>query len=435
MCWKRDPANRHSVILCLAFGSRRAFSKIKRLFSCRGEEAMLNARHFMVLSGLAMLSGAFASSRLGAADVKVADPTSVVMIVNRDSNDIAFMDIKTKKIVGRTFLGNNVNPHMVMMSPDGRYVVTGGTRANKAYIIDARTLELVKVIPTDIAPEHLSFSPDGRWYYQGNPEGDSISVIDMLSLTKIKTIPGLAEPLNVTFLPDGSKAYVGNYGAHWVGVIDVRRHELLKKIQVADVPGVAKLDPAKYLGEIKGINIPQITNDGKFLYAADTDLGVVGKIDPREDKVDKIIRVGKQPWRPYMSHDGKYLITPNNGDQTISIVDLRTDKVAATLEAGENMTGVNFAAGKAFVISSTTGFVYVYDMKTLRPAGRIKIGSNIQLETATTDTADEKLYLADSTENAVVIIDAKTQQFEKVFNVGLFPWGTHIMDSKDNYCH
>jgi len=369
------------------------------------------------------------------ADIKVADPTSVVMIVNRDSNDIAFMDIKTKKIVGRTFLGNNVNPHMVMMSPDGRYVVTGGTRANKAYIIDARTLELVKVIPTDIAPEHLSFSPDGRWYYQGNPEGDSISVIDMLSLTKIKTIPGLVEPLNVTFLPDGSKAYVGNYGAHWVGVIDVRRHELLKKIQVADVPGVAKLDPDKYLGEIKGINIAAPSNDGRFLYAADTDLGVVGVIDPREDKVVKVIRVGKEPWRIYMNHDGKYAITLNNGDETISIIDLKANKVAATLEAGPNMTGVNFAAGKAFVISSTTGFVYVYNMQTLKPAGRIKIGTNVQLETATTDTADQKIYLAESTTHSVVIIDAKTDTFEKVSNVGLFPWGTHIMDSKDNYCH
>jgi YVTN family beta-propeller protein len=45
------------------------------------------------------------------------------------------------------------------------------------------------------------------------------------------------------------------------------------------------------------------------------------------------------------------------------------------------------------------------------------------------------LYLAESTENAVVIIDARTEAVEKVFNVGLFPWGTHIMDSKDNYCH
>src|SRR6187549_1243634 len=392
-----------------------------------GATVMFNTgRRILIGTCIAAAVAAAAATGLEAQGVKITDPTSVVMIVNRDSNDIGFMDIKTKKMIGNVFLGNNVNPHMVMMSPDGRYVVTGGTRANKAYIIDARTLELVKIIPVDIAPEHLSFSPDSRWYYQGNPDGDSISVIDMQSLTKIKTIPGFAEPLNVTFLPDGSKAYVGNYGAHWVGVVDVRRHELIKKIQIAEVPGVAKLDPAKYLGEIHGINIAMPSPDGKYLYAADGTLGIVGVIDPREDKVVAHIRVGKDPWRIYMSHDGKYGITPNNGDETISIIDLKANKVAATLEAGPNMTGVNYAAGKAFVISSTSGMVYVYDMATLKPAGRIKIGSNIQLETATTDTTDSTLYLADSTENAVVIINAKDNSFEKVMNVGLYPWGTHV---------
>jgi YVTN family beta-propeller protein len=383
----------------------------------------------------AILAAALTTVDPRAQGVKIADPTSVVLIVNRDSNDIAYMDIKSHKIIGRTFLGNNVNPHMVMMSPDGRYVVTGGTRANKAFIIDTRTTQLVKTIQVDIAPEHLAFSPDSRWYYQGNPDGDSISVIDMQSLSKIKTIPGFVEPLNVTFLPDGSKAYVGNYGAHWVGVIDVRRHELMKKIQVAPVPGVAKLDPDKYLGEIKGINIAAPSNDGRYLYAADGDLGVVGVIDTREDKVIKVIRVGSDPWRIYMSHDGNHGITPNNGDETISIIDTRTNSVAATLEAGPDMTGVNFAQGKAFVISSTSGFVYVYDMKSLKPAGRIKVGTNVQLETATTDAAEEKIYLAESTNHEVVIIDAKTHAIERVGNVGLFPWGTHVMDSKDNYCH
>ena len=372
---------------------------------------------------------------LTAQDVKVTDPRSVLMIVNRDSNDIGFMDLKSRKMIGRTFLGNNVNPHMVMMSPDGRYVVTGGTRANKAFIIDTRTLQLVKTIAVDIAPEHLAFSPDGRWYYQGNPDGDSVSVIDMQSLTKIKTIPGFVEPLNVTFTPDGTKAYVGNYGAHWVGVIDVRRHELLKKIQVAEVPGVAKLDPAKYLGEIKGINIAAISNDGRYLYAADADLNVVSVIDTREDKVIKTIRVGRNPWRIYMSHDGRYGITINNDDETISIIDTRSNSVAATLEAGPDMTGVNFAGGKAFVISSSSGFVFVYDMGSLKPAGRIRVGTNIQLETATTDAADENIYLAESTNHEVVIINARTHAIERVKNVGLYPWGTHIMDSKDNYCH
>ena len=371
----------------------------------------------------------------GGADVLVPDPTKVVMIVNRDSNEIAFMDIATKKIVGKTFLGNNVNPHMVMMSPDGRYVVTGGQRSSKAYIIDARTLKLVKVIPVGLFPEHLAFSPDGRFYYQGNQEVDSISVIDMQSLSVIKTIEGLEEPLNITFTPDGTKAYVGNYGAHWVGVVDVTRHELIKKIQIAPVPGITRLNPSKYLSEIHGIFNATPSPDGRYLYAADGDLGEVGVIDTREDKVIKVIRVGQDPWRIYMSHDGKTAWSANNGDQTVSVIDTSKNAVVATLEGPKDMTGINFAGGKAWAIGSTTGFLYSYDLNTLAPAGRVKIGNNLFLQTATTDLADQKLYLASATDNSVYIIDGRTEAVEKVANVGLFPWGTHIMDSKDNYCH
>ena len=74
-------------------------------------------------------------------------------------------------------------------------------------------------------------------------------------------------------------------------------------------------------------------------------------------------------------------------------------------------------------------------MNTLKPAGRIKVGQNLFLQTATTDVAEEKLYLGSATDNSVYIIDGKTEAVERVANVGQFPWGTHIMDSKDNYCH
>jgi YVTN family beta-propeller protein len=345
------------------------------------------------------------------------------------------MDLESHRMVGKVFLGNNVNPHMAMFTHDGRYVVTGGTRANKAYIVDVPTLTLVKEIPVDFAPEHMSISPDSRYYYQGNPDGDSISVIDMQSLTEIRRLPGFAEPLNVTFLPDGSKAYVANYGAHWVGVIDVTRHELLKKIHVGDVPAVHRLDPDRYLGEIHGVSSASISNDGRYLYAADGDLGMVAVIDTREDRVVKRIPVGPDPWRAFMSHDGKYSVTLNNGNETVSVIDTASNEVVATFEGGPDMVGANFAAGKVFVISSTSGFVYAYDLGSLRPAGRIKVGTNIQIETATTDVAETKLYLGNSTDQTIEIIDARTHEIQTVGNVGLFPWGTHIMDSKDNYCH
>ena len=193
-------------------------------------------------------------------------------------------------------------------------------------------------------------------------------------------------------------------------MVDVTRHELIKKIQVDATPGITRLDPSKYLTEIKGIFNATPTPDGRFLYAADGDLGVVGVIDTREDKVIKVIRVGPDPWRTYMSHDGKYALSANNGDGTVSFIDTAKNAVVATYPAGQDLTGINYAAGKAFVISSTTGFIYVFDMKTLKPAGRIKIGNNLFLQTATTDMADQKMYLGSATDNSIYIIDGQTER-------------------------
>ena len=123
--------------------------------------------------------------------------------------------------------------------------------------------------------------------------------------------------------------------------------------------GGTRLNEAARSSKIKGINIAALSNDGRHLYAADTDLGVVGVIDTRDDRVIKTIRVGLEPWRIYMSHDGRYGITVNNDHETISIIDTRTNSVVATLEAGPDMTGVNFAGGKAF------GTIYI-DVRAVR---------------------------------------------------------------------
>jgi hypothetical protein len=58
---------------------------------------MHNAQRFIVVCLLALgVLGSMSGGALRAADVKVTDPTSVVMIVNRDSNEIAFMTSRAK---------------------------------------------------------------------------------------------------------------------------------------------------------------------------------------------------------------------------------------------------------------------------------------------------------------------------------------------------
>ena len=72
---------------------------------------MLKVRRRLLVGGLVSVLGSTCAMVVAGAQgpaIKITDPTSVVMIVNRDSNDISFMDIQTKKMVGKVFLGNNV---------------------------------------------------------------------------------------------------------------------------------------------------------------------------------------------------------------------------------------------------------------------------------------------------------------------------------------
>jgi hypothetical protein len=97
----------------------------------------------------------------------VPDPTKVVMIVDRDSNDIAFMDIASRKIVGRTFLGNNVNPYGDDVS--GRDVTSSPAASAQHATHRCANAPTGEENSRWSVPEHLAFSPDGRFYYQGNP--------------------------------------------------------------------------------------------------------------------------------------------------------------------------------------------------------------------------------------------------------------------------
>ena len=138
-----------------------------------------------------------------------------------------------------------------------------------------------------------------------------------------------------------------------------------------------------------------------------------------------------------MSHDGKYAITPNNGDETISIIDLKANKVAATLEAGpeHDWRQLRRRQGVRHQLDQRVRLRLRHEHAEAGGPDQ-RSASNIQLETATTDAADEKLYLAESTDP--LGRDHRRQDRggrDECTNVGLFPWGTHIMDSKDNYCH
>lgn len=360
------------------------------------------------------------------------DPAAVVFVTNRDSNDVTVIEIASDEVIDRLQIGAWTGPHMAMLTPDGKSLVVAGTGRNTMIVVDLAT-QTTQRIPVGTKPEHFDISPDGRTLGVGNLDDGTVSLIDLHELREITRISGFSEPHGVTFLPNG-KAYVSSYGSHEVASLDVSSGTIVARLAVGKAYRLAALNPDRYLREMNGIANPTPSRDGHFIYAADGDSGVVGVIDTDTDRVVKTLRVGENPWRAYAAPDGRLMLVPNNGDETVSVIDTWRYQVVATLKAGAGMTGVNFAGTKAYVVASKESAIYVYDLSTFQALKRLKIGTGLKLETASTTVDGEKIYLASSTDNAVYVIETESDTVKRIPNVGDSPWAVTILGGH-NYCH
>ena len=366
----------------------------------------------------------------------VKKAASYCLIINRDSADVNLYDMAGAKN-NRIALDPYAAPHMGMISPDGKVLVVSGSGNNTIYLIDMASMKITARVRAYGEPEHMDITPDSKYVFCGSMQGGVVQAIDLTTGQVAKAIEGFHEPHGYSTLPDNSKIYISNIGAHEVTVVDVKRLEVLKRISVGAPTDPAGLNPSQYLGAINGIVNPTLSIDGKFAYCADGDFGIVAVIDTATDKLIDSIPVGSKPWRGYASPDGKYILVPVSGDQMVAIIDAKTHKLVAKMPAGANMTGGNFSndGKKAYVTSHDDDTVYIYDLVHMAPAGKLFFGENKELETATTDEASNKIYLCSSTDDSIIVIDAKDDSYSYIRNVGNFPWGSHIMGSNDNYCH
>ncbi|MES2200909.1 MAG: hypothetical protein V4498_01510 [candidate division FCPU426 bacterium] len=388
-----------------------------------------------------ILMALFASTAYGAHDMSKMDDAvkkaaSYCLIINRDSSDVNLYDMATGKS-NLIFLDKFAAPHMGMISPDGRTLVVSGSSDDTIYLIDVASMKVTKRIKAYGEPEHMDITPDSKYAFCGSMQGGVVQFIDLRSGEVAKAIEGFSEPHGYTTLPDSSKAYISNLGAHEVTVVDINRLEVLKRISVGAPSEPSTLNPDQYLSGINGIINPTMTLDGKLIYAADGDFGLVAVIDTATDKVIDTIPVGSQPWRGYASPDGKYVLVPVNGEEMIAVIDAKSHKLVSKMPAGAGMTGVNFVNGgkKAYVTSHDDDTVFIYNLDRMAPAGKLFFGENKVLETATTDAQGRFVYLCSSTDDSIIVIDGKDDSYRRIMNVGNFPWGSHIMGSNDNYCH
>jgi YVTN family beta-propeller protein len=378
---------------------------------------------------------------LFAFDWKNHDLSHLVVVTNRDANELTIIDMTKDEVIGKQEVALNSQAHMTAFSPDGKKLAIAATANNLVSVMDLSTNE-TKDIHVGSGPEHMDISKDNRWLYVGNIEGGTVSAIDLEQNQEVARLKGFLEPHGATIMASGKKIYVPNRGAQLVGVVDAALSA--SEIPVGALAGLASLERDQAGASlhrersipVKGVANVTLTLDEKFAYVATGDANSVTVLDTATDKIIRTIPVGMDPWRAYASPNGKHMIVPNNGDQTVSVIDVASHSLVATLPGGVDMTGVNFGndGKKGYVISRGSSQVFMYNFSTLEKTGQLDMGEGARLETASTSPAGTKVYVASSSNNSLYVIDVESDRVKQIKDVGNFPWGVSIYKGQ-NYCH
>jgi YVTN family beta-propeller protein len=367
------------------------------------------------------------------------DLSHLVVVTNRDANELTIVDMTKDEIIGKQKIALNSQAHMTAFSPDGKKLAIAATENDLVSVMDLSTSETKDII-VGSGPEHMDISKDNRWLYVGNIEGGTVSAIDLNQNQEVARLAGFREPHGATIMDN--KVYIPNRGAQLVGVIDssLTTNDILVGSMAGLAPFDRDQDGASMHRErsipVKGVANVTLTLDEKFAYVATGDANSVTVLDTATDQIVRTIPVGLDPWRAYASPNGKHMIVPNNGDQTVSVIDVASHTLVATLPGGADMTGVNFGndGEKGYVISRGSSQVFMYDFSTLEKTGKLDMGEGARLETASTSPAGSKIYVASSSNNSLYVIDVESDQVKRIKDVGNFPWGVSIYKGQ-NYCH
>lgn len=100
-------------------------------------------------------------------------------------------------------------PTFVSVSADDGRLYVACNHSDELLVLDARTLELVKQVPTGHGAYNVEPSPDGRWVIVTNKKDQSVSLIDAATLTETARIPTSKPfPHGIAYAPDGRYAFI-----------------------------------------------------------------------------------------------------------------------------------------------------------------------------------------------------------------------------------
>src|ERR1700731_2840570 len=142
-------------------------------------------------------------------------------VTNRGGTTIDVIDAATNKVVQT--IGNIESPEVVRFSPDGSRLYIPYRGANELIVMDRRSEKIIKKVPLSGWPNEAQTTNDGKLILvcirntaTTADDAGALDIIDAKSLQKIKSIPTKRGLHDMAVTADGKYAAAGPRGAHFL---------------------------------------------------------------------------------------------------------------------------------------------------------------------------------------------------------------------------
>jgi YVTN family beta-propeller protein len=318
--------------------------------------------------------------------------TGLIYVTNRGGTTIDVIDSATNKVVQT--IGNIESPEVVRFSPDGSRLYIPYRGANELIVMDRKSEKIIKKVPLSGWPNEAQTTRDGRLILvcirntaSTAEDRGALDIIDAKSLEKVKSIPTERGLHDIAVTADGKYAAAGAPGGRFLVVFDLQKMEIAWRVQydysvnpiviennpdgsgrrifaqLGPTNGFSVVDFAKR-AEVAMIKVPDepkaftgngceaiahgigISPDQKTLWVNSRtansvfayslpDLKLLGHVSLPEQPVPGKPNRGSSPAWVTFSPDSKTVYVSSCGIKTVTAIDVQNLKEVARIRVGE----------------------------------------------------------------------------------------------------
>lgn len=301
-----------------------------------------------------------------------------ILQTNSGGDNIHLIDPATHAIVGE-IKGVPIN-HGAASSPDGRQFYFSSEAERTLTVVDGRTYAVVKKIELSGRPNNISINRDGSRVYVGIvSEPGGVDVIDTRSLQRVKSIPTKGGIHNVYVTPDSRHVVAGSIAGRLMTVIDAKTEEPVWTLFEEGVrPMTFETKPDGSTGRV----FVQLSNFHGFAIVDFDQKKEVGRVtlpdDVPADKVDKGPFNGSPSHGLGVAPDGKTLWVTSRPNARVYAYSLPDLKLLGAVDVAGRPDWVTFTPDSRSVYVSTenTNSVVVVDVAARKLVTRVAVGKS-----------------------------------------------------------